>query len=201
MEVSDHYKSVQGISRGEYKEKGSKFIGLSYPVQSEEEVRNILTDLKKEYHDARHYCFAYVIGTENVVVRSSDDGEPSNSAGKPILTQIEIRELRNILVVVIRYFGGTLLGVGGLINAYKTAASEALENAKIITQVIKQRYSLIFHYPQMNSVMSLVKEPGINVVSKNLDNRCTLIIDIPFTQVEAFLNKCNRIDNLEVTKI
>jgi len=200
VDASDQYKSVLGISRGEYKEKGSKFIGLSYPVQSEEKVRNILFDLKKEYHDARHYCFAYGIGTKNVVVRSSDDGEPSNSAGKPILTQIEIRELRNILVVVIRYFGGTKLGVGGLINAYKTAASEALENAKIITQVINERYTLSYDYPQMNVVMSLAKEPGIDVVSKNFDNRCTLIIDIPSTQVKAFLNRCKRIDNLKVAR-
>ena len=201
MKTTDQYKTIQTASHGEYKEKGSKFISIAFPVRTEDEVKNRLTDLKKEFHDARHYCYAYIIGVDKSTIRSSDDGEPSNSAGKPILTQIEIRDLTNLLVVVVRYFGGTKLGVGGLINAYKTASSSALDKAKIITQVPKERYILTFDYPQMNNVMSLVKESGFDIISKNFDARCILTIDIPSPQAGEFLTRCKRIDNLEFSKV
>lgn len=200
MGTTSQYKSISSISRGKYREKGSRFIGIAFPVHSEEEVKEILTGLKKEYHDARHYCFAYVIGPEKEIIRANDDGEPSHSAGKPILTQIETRDLTNILVVVVRYFGGTLLGVGGLINAYKSAASEALENAKIIIKTIKKRLSLSFEYPQMNAVMSLTKDEDLDVISRTYELQCTLIVAIPKGKVEEFLKRCNQIDNLKVIR-
>jgi len=200
MGTTSQYKSISSISRGEYREKGSRFIGIAYPVHSEEEVKEILTCLKKEYHDARHHCFAYVIGPDKELIRSNDDGEPSHSAGQPILTQIETRDLTNILVVVVRYFGGTLLGVGGLINAYKNAASDALDNAKIFTRTVKERYRLAFAYPQMNAVMSLLKDKELDVISRNFKLSCSIIIEIPQDRAAAFLERCKRIENLEVTR-
>ncbi len=200
MGTTSQYKSISSISRGEYKEKGSRFIGIAYPVHSEDEVKEILTGLKKEYHDARHHCYAYVIGPDKEFIRTNDDGEPSHSAGKPILTQIETRDLTNILVVVIRYFGGTLLGVGGLINAYKSAASEALENANIYIRTVKERYRLVFEYPQMNPVMSLLKEKDLNVISRNFELSCSIIIEIPQDKAGEFIERCKRIENLKVTR-
>jgi len=200
MGTTSQYKSISSISRGEYREKGSRFIGIAYPVHSEDEVKEILTGLKKEYHDARHHCYAYVIGPDKEFIRTNDDGEPSHSAGKPILTQIETRDLTNILVVVIRYFGGTLLGVGGLINAYKSAASEALENANIYIRTVKERYRLVFEYPQMNPVMSLLKEKDLNVISRNFELSCSIIIEIPQDKAGEFIERCKRIENLKVTR-
>ncbi len=197
---NSQYKSISSISRGEYKEKGSRFIGIAFPVHAEDEVREIIADLKKEYHDARHHCFAYVIGPEKEFIRSNDDGEPSHSAGKPILTQIEVRDLTNILVVVVRYFGGTLLGVGGLINAYKSAASDALENAKIYVRTVKERYHLVFEYPQMNPVMSLLKEKDLDVISRNFELSCSIIVEIPKYKAGAFLERCKRIEKLNVSR-
>ncbi len=200
MENTSQYKSISSISHGEYREKGSRFIAIAYPVHTEDEVKDILTDVKKEYHDARHHCYAYVIGPDKEFIRSNDDGEPSHSAGKPILTQIEIRDLTNILVVVVRYFGGTLLGVGGLINAYKCAASEALENAKTYIRTVKERLRLKFEYPQMNAVMSLLKEKDLDVISRNFELSCTVIVEIPKEKAASFLERCERIDNLKISK-
>ncbi len=200
MGITSQYKSISSISHGEYREKGSRFIAIAYPVHTEDEVKDILADVKKEYHDARHHCYAYVIGTDKEFIRSNDDGEPSHSAGKPILTQIEIRGLTNILVVVVRYFGGTLLGVGGLINAYKSAASEALENAKIYVRTVKERYRLEFEYAQMNRVMSLLKVKELDVISRNFELSCSITVEIPQEKAAAFLERCKQIENLEVTR-
>lgn len=196
----NQYKSISSTSRGEYKEKGSRFIALAYPVHTEDEVKEIMAGVKKEFHDARHHCFAYIIGPDKEFIRANDDGEPSHSAGKPILTQIETRDLTNVLVVVIRYFGGTLLGVGGLINAYKSAASNALENAAIFTRTVNERYLLAFEYPQMNAVMSLLKEKDLNVISRKFELRCSILVEIPKERAASFLDRCERIDNLEVKK-
>ena len=200
MGSTSQYKSISSISRGEYREKGSRFIAIAYPVHTEDEVKEIVADVKKEYHDARHHCYAYVIGPDKEFIRSNDDGEPSHSAGKPIFTQIEIRDLTNILVVVVRYFGGTLLGVGGLINAYKSAASEALENAKIYVRAMKERFRLEFNYPQMNPVMSLLKEKDLEVISRNFELSCSIIVEMPKERAAAFLERCKRIENLKVKK-
>jgi uncharacterized YigZ family protein len=200
MGTTSEYKSISSISRGEYREKGSRFIGIAYPVHSEDEVKEIMAGLKKEYHDARHHCFAYVIGPDKEFIRAYDDGEPSHSAGQPILTQIETRDLTNILVVVIRYFGGTLLGVGGLINAYKSTASNALEKANIYTRTVKERYRLEFEYPQMNAIMSLVKEKDLNVISRSFELSCSILIEIPKEKAGAFLERCRRIEKLHVSK-
>lgn len=201
MSKPGQYRSIASISRGEFRDRGSKFIAFAYPVSTGDEVQSILSELKKEYHDARHYCYAFCLDPEKEITRSNDDGEPSGSAGNPILTQIEVRKLTNILVVVIRYFGGTLLGIGGLINAYKQAASDALEHARIITQVIKERYILRFDYAQMNAVMSLVKkEEDSDVISRTHELQCTMVIAIPKGKVKEFLNRCRRIENLKVTR-
>ncbi len=158
MLFSDTYKTIDSESRGLFKDRGSRFIGIAIPVTSQEEIKSRLAELKKEYHDARHHCFAWVLSPDRQAWRVNDDGEPSGTAGKPILGQINSRELTNVMVVVIRYFGGTLLGVGGLINAYRTAAADALDNADIVERHIVERWHISFPYAAMNDVMKVLKE-------------------------------------------
>ena len=143
---SDSYKTIKSFSHGIFRDKGSRFIANAYPVADQEAVKPILDSLRKEFHDARHHCYAYMLGRERSVWRVNDDGEPSGTAGKPILGQINSFGLTNILIVVIRYFGGTLLGVPGLINAYRSAASEAIANAKIIKCTVQDYYEITFPY-------------------------------------------------------
>ena len=179
MEKSDTYKTIdQPTEASLYKEKGSKFFGYAFPVKTEEEVKNHLDDLKKEHHTARHWCYAYQLGTEKIVYRVNDDGEPNNSAGMPIYGQIQSFDLTNILVVVVRYFGGTKLGVGGLIQAYKTASLLALESSSIIKRTVDKRIELKFEYKNMNKVMRLIKEHDLRIESQTmeLDCRITLLV-------------------------
>ena len=179
MEKSDTYKTIdQPTEASLYKEKGSKFFGYAFPVKTEEEVKNHLDNLKKEHHTARHWCYAYQLGTEKIVYRVNDDGEPNNSAGMPIYGQIQSFELTNILVVVVRYFGGTKLGVGGLIQAYKAAAQLALESSSIIKRTVDKRIELKFEYKNMNKVMRLIKEHDLRIESQTmeLDCRITLLV-------------------------
>ena len=200
MPATNQYKSISSVSQGEYRAKGSRFIDNAYPVHTEDEAKEIIDGIKKEHHDARHHCFAYVIGPDKEFIRANDDGEPSHSAGKPILTQIEVRDLTNILVVVVRYFGGTKLGIGGLINAYKTAASNALEKAKVFTRTVKERYRLKFEYSQMNPVMSLLKEKDLDVISRDFELSCSITVEIPKEKAAAFLERCERIENLKISE-
>ena len=155
--MEDVYQTIAEVSSGIFKDKGSKFLAFAYPVQTEEEVKQIISSLKKEHHSARHHCYAWRMGTENIVYRTNDDGEPSSTAGKPILGQLLSFNLTNTMVVVVRYFGGTLLGVSGLINAYKNAAADALSNAKIIQKRIETTWALLFTYHEMQDVMNLIK--------------------------------------------
>ena len=159
-----------------FKEKNSKFFGLAFPVTNEEEVKNILTEIKKAHFSARHWCYAYQIGTEKIQYRANDDGEPNNSAGMPIYGQIQSFEVTNVLVVVVRYFGGVKLGVGGLISAYKTAAQMALENATIIEKTIDKHFLIHFDYKNMNKVMRIIKEKNLDIVNQKMELSCEIEI-------------------------
>jgi uncharacterized YigZ family protein len=168
------YKTIASPSTGQFKEKGSKFLAFAFPVSSEEEVKAHLDDLRKKYHDARHHCYAYRINPRNVYERANDDGEPRHSAGTPILGQLLSVGVINILVVVVRYFGGTKLGVPGLINAYKTSARLALDGAKIVEQEIRETITIAFDYPELNHVMRFVKSFSANIEEQKMENRITM---------------------------
>ena len=173
----DTYKTLAAPSEEVlFKEKNSKFFGLAFPVTNEEEVKNILTEIKKAHFSARHWCYAYQIGTEKIQYRANDDGEPNNSAGMPIYGQIQSFEVTNVLVVVVRYFGGVKLGVGGLISAYKTAAQMALENATIIEKTIDKHFLIHFDYKNMNKVMRIIKEKNLDIVNQNMELSCEIEI-------------------------
>ncbi|GGG20150.1 hypothetical protein GCM10011323_25310 [Pontibacter amylolyticus] len=176
--MEDTYRTVESPSEGIYKEKGSKFIALAYPVYTEEEVKEILSDLRKQYYDARHHCYAYSLGADKSRYRANDDGEPNHSAGDPILGQIRSFDLSNVLVVVIRYFGGTKLGVSGLINAYKTSTAEALTNATIVEKHETTLLQVHFAYPQMNDVMGLVKEYELGVKDQQFELDCRMTLEV-----------------------
>ena len=172
------YRTIAEPVKGSFKDRGSKFLSFIYPVQNELDIRDSLERLKKKYHDARHHCYAYRIGVEPVFIRANDDGEPSNSAGKPILNQIEKHDLTNILVVVVRYFGGKLLGVGGLINAYRTATVIAIESSRIVQKKIRHQYRLTFEYPQMNDIMMIMKENQVATSDQVFEASCAMNISI-----------------------
>lgn len=178
MLFDDTYKTITQTSSGLYKEKGSKFIALAYPVTNEDEVKEILAELKKEYYNARHHCYAYVIGPDKSAWRVNDDGEPSGTGGRPIHGQIQSFDLTNILIVVVRYFGGTKLGVSGLINAYKAAAKDALSQAEIIEKTVNEVYKLEFPYEEMNDVMRIIKEENIDILDNQYDEACIITYSI-----------------------
>jgi uncharacterized YigZ family protein len=167
MLFEDTYKTIESSSTGLYKEKGSKFLAFAYPVRTEMEVKKILEELRKEYYDARHHCYSYVLGYDKSAWRINDDGEPSGTAGKPIYGQIQSMDLTNILVVVIRYFGGIKLGVSGLINAYQLSALDALKNASVSERTINEIYRLHFPYEMINDAMRLVKDEGLQIIQSS----------------------------------
>ncbi len=175
--INDTYKTIEQASTEIlFKEKNSKFYGYAFPVISEEEVKAHIERLKKEHFSARHWCYAYQIGTEKIQYRANDDGEPNNSAGMPIYGQIQSYEVTNILVVVVRYFGGVKLGVGGLISAYKTAAQMALEDAEIVVKTIDKHFTLAFSYAHMNKVMRIIKEKNLTIVSQKMELDCEIVV-------------------------
>jgi len=179
MSESDTYKTIKSASQEVlFKDKNSKFFGYIFPILKEEEVKAHLEALKKKHHAARHWCYAYQLGIENFKFRANDDGEPNNSAGQPIYGQIQSFELTNILIVVVRYFGGTKLGVGGLINAYKTAAQMAIEASKIITKTIDERFKITFEYKDMNKVMRIIKEKQLRIINQEMEMKCLLEISV-----------------------
>ena len=175
IQFSDKYKEIKSNTTGIYKEKGSKFIAYAFPVYSENEVKEKRDEVRKLEHSARHHCYAYILHADKSVQRANDNGEPSSTAGKPILGQILSNDLTNILIIVVRYFGGVKLGVPGLIRSYKTGASEAIINATIITKTIKEYYEVSFKYLQMNDVMRLVKEFDLEVISTDFRINCKLV--------------------------
>ena len=175
MEVlSDSFLSISGESRGVYREKASKFIAIALPVATEEEVKAHLELLRRDYHDANHHCYAYRLGADTAGYRVNDDGEPSGSAGKPIYGQILSTGLSDVLVVVVRYFGGTKLGIPGLIHAYKTAAREALDSADIIEKVIRVQFRVTFEYKIINEIMRILKEDGIKIINQSSGENCEI---------------------------
>ena len=174
--MNDLFKTIQNPAEGLYKEKGSKFLARAYPVAREESIKEHLASLQKLYHDARHYCYAWRLTPEKTQYRVNDDGEPSGTAGKPIFGQIVSRDLTNVLVVVIRYFGGTKLGVGGLIRAYRSAANDALDQAHIIECRVYDRLKLDFEYGQMNSVMKAIKDKELEFEDQQFDMECSLVL-------------------------
>ncbi len=178
MMFEDTYHTITAPSKGIYKEKGSKFIAIAYPVHTEEEVKEKLEEVRKEYHDARHHCYAYVLGFDKSAHRYNDDGEPSGTAGRPIFGQIQSKNLTNILIIVVRYFGGTKLGVSGLITAYKTSSKEALESADIISQTVNDVYEISFEYPLMNEVMRVIKDEEIKILEQDFQLSCKLKFSI-----------------------
>lgn len=189
MLFEDTYKTIESESSGLYKEKGSKFIALAYPVKSESEVKEIIDQIKKKYYDARHHCYAYVLGFDKSAWRVNDDGEPSGTAGKPIHGQLLSYDLTNTLVVVVRYFGGTKLGVSGLINAYKQAARDALQNATIIEKTINEVYKLSFPFESMNDAMKIVKDFGLQIVDSNYDSNAYIIYKIRLNDAQKVIAK------------
>lgn len=184
--VKDTYKSISAPSQGSYKDKGSKFLAFAYPVTSEEEVKGILDGLRKEYFDARHHCYAYRIGVEGEKWRINDDGEPSSTAGKPIFGQLLSYGLSDILIVVVRYFGGIKLGVPGLILAYRSAAADAIANGTIICKTATARFTLRFDYQKMNSVMKVLKDFGITPGKQQYDNECVMDVEVRLRDVDIF---------------
>ena len=178
MLFEDTYLTIEKKSEGEYKDKGSKFLAYAFPIKKETEVKEFLAELRKMHHGARHHCYAFVLGANKLSYRANDDGEPSYTAGKPILGQIQSKDLTNILIVVVRYFGGTLLGVSGLINAYKTAANEAIKNNEIIEKTINEVYEINFEYTLLNEVLKTLKEQKATITSQVFENNCEISFSV-----------------------
>ena len=191
--MSDEYKTITSTSEGYYTEKRSKFLAFAHHVETLDEIKDILSSYRKKYYDARHVCYAYMLGAERLEFRANDDGEPSSTAGKPILGQINSHDLTNILIVVVRYYGGINLGTSGLIIAYKTAAADAIEHATIVSQQVEERVEFSFPYVMMNLVMRIVKEMGPRVVSQSYDNTCQIVLSIRKSNAEMLRQKLNKL--------
>lgn len=200
MSQAEFYTTIEKSAVAEYKDRGSKFIAYAYPVETPDDFKKCLEEVKKEHPKASHHCFAYRIGLDNNIYRVNDDGEPSGTAGKPILGQIDSKQLTNILIVVVRYFGGTLLGVPGLINAYKTAASLVLQVTPTVTKPIEENYILHFDYTQMNEVMMVVKQLNCTVIRQEMQLFCDLEIGIPKSKITEALYRIKDIRGVEVSK-
>lgn len=196
---SDIYRTIAGESHGLYKDRGSRFIALAIPVTDQNEIKLKLEELRKEYHDARHHCYAWVLGPDRQTWRANDDGEPSGTAGRPILGHLNSRELTDILIVVIRYFGGTLLGVSGLINAYRSAAKDALSNAHIIEKTVMQAFIIKFPYLSMNDVMKVLKEEECSQSAHSYGNDCSVEISVRSSAAERITERLRKIDGLTAT--
>ncbi len=197
MELQDQYRSIAAPSEGLFKDNGSRFIALAYPVETEEEVRSIVAGLRKEYHDARHHCYAYRLGYKGDLWRASDDGEPSGSAGRPILGQIDSIGLSDILVVVVRYFGGIKLGIPGLIRAYKTSTADALSSARIVDKIASRHFRLQFEYLSMNAVMKVLKDMDLPQRAQNFGESCSLETSVRLASVEDFIQRIGNTAKLE----
>ena len=196
-DIIDIYKTIEKPCKGVYKEKGSKFISYAYPVYNEEEIKEHVKELKEEYYDARHHCFAWQLGTDGLRYRANDDGEPSGTAGKPIYGQLRSMELTNILVVVVRYFGGTKLGVPGLIHAYKEATIDVINNGVIVEKTINDVYNVYFDYFVMNDIMKIVKEEKLDIVNQQFDLSCNIEFSLRKSEVEKVVQRFNKIDSVK----
>jgi uncharacterized YigZ family protein len=198
MLFEDTYKTIKSQAEGLFKDRGSKFYAFAYHIESENEVKALVENLRKEHFKAVHHCYAYRLGLDKSNFRVNDDGEPSGTAGKPILNTLLSQEITNILVVVVRYFGGTLLGVPGLINAYKSATVEALTTADIIEKTVNDIYSVGFDFVQMNDVMKVVKEFNLKIRNQTYDNQCVMELEFRKTLTNQVIGKLEKIDNIAV---
>lgn len=194
---ADTYRTIKDSSRGIFKDKGSKFLAFAYPVVTEAEIKLLVDHLRKEYFDARHHCYAYRLGAEKLMFRANDDNEPSGTAGKPILGQIVSNDLTNILIVVVRYFGGTLLGTTGLINAYRNASADAITNATIVEKQVFAVYQLSFDYQHVNYVMKIVKDYDLSIFDQNFELTCSLKVKFRLSMVESMLQKFSPLYGIE----
>ena len=191
--TTDEFKTISNVGEGTYSEKRSKFLAFSHHVETEEQVKDIVAQYRKKYYDARHVCYAYMLGAERQVFRANDDGEPSSTAGKPILGQINSNELTDILIVVVRYYGGVNLGTGGLIVAYKTAAAEAIAVSEIEIRQVEELVTYNFPYVMMNDVMRVVKEMKPRIVNQVYDNTCEITLSIRKSEAEQLKNRLDKL--------
>lgn len=199
--MEDTYKTILTPSEGLFKDKGSKFIAFAFPVNSEDEIREIIQTIKKEHHSARHHCYAWRLGYNKALFRANDDGEPSSTAGKPILGQIQSFDLTNIMIVVVRYFGGTLLGVSGLINAYRNAASDAINQALIVEKLVEQQLIVEFDYGVMNEVMKIFKDEKLPQINPQFDLKCQITSHIRMSEFQRITELFQKIEGLSVTNL
>lgn len=202
MKTSDTYKTISKPStEALFKDKNSKFFGYAFPVTNEAQIKNHIDELKKQHHSASHWCYAYQFGTEEITYRVNDDGEPSNSAGQPIYGQIQSFKITNVLIVVVRYFGGVKLGVGGLINAYRTTAQLALENANIIEKTIDINFLITFEYKNMNKVMRIIKEKQLKIVNQVLELDCNIEISVRKSNAKVTFEIFDQLYEVKIKKI
>ncbi|MBD1365806.1 YigZ family protein [Mucilaginibacter sp. ZT4R22] len=198
MLFDDTYKTIAQPAEGIFRDRGSKFLGYAYPIGSDADIKSIVAKLKAEHPKANHHCWAIRLGIDRSVFRVNDDGEPSGTAGRPILNTLLSKNITNVLVVVVRYFGGTLLGVPGLINAYKLTTEAALEQAEIINKTVNDIYTITFEYPQMNDVMRIIKEEQLQVLEQTSELNCNIKFSIRKTQVEQVMSKLNKQTGVKV---
>ncbi len=191
--MTDEYQTITTTSEGYYTEKRSKFLAFAHHVESVDEIKVILAQYRKKYYDARHVCYAYMLGADRAEFRANDDGEPSSTAGKPILGQINSNELTDILIVVVRYYGGVNLGTSGLIVAYREAAADAIAHAEIVTRQVEEVITYTFAYPQMNDVMRIVKEMNPRILSQTYDNTCEIRLSIRQSEAEQLRNRLSKL--------
>jgi uncharacterized YigZ family protein len=197
MLFDDTYRTIGKPAEGIFRDRGSKFLAFAYPIIHENELKNILLPLKNEHPKANHHCWAMRLGIDRSVFRINDDGEPSGTAGRPILNTLLSRDLTNLVVIVVRYFGGTLLGVPGLINAYKIATEEALKQAVVIEKTVNDIYTINFEYVQMNDVMKVIKDDTLAIIDQVFDNDCSITVSIRKTQVNQVLGKLGKINSVK----
>lgn len=201
-EIKDTYKTITKPSEETlFKDRNSKFFGYAFPVFTEEDIKERLEELRKQHHTARHHCYAWQLGTEKIRFRANDDGEPSNSAGQPIYGQIQSFDVTNILIVSVRYFGGTKLGVGGLINAYRTSAQLALEASEIVEKTIDVHYKLKFGYDMMNKVQRIIKERNLDIINQKLELDCEYTISVRKKEAESIFEVFDSLFKVEIKKI
>lgn len=200
-QIPDSYKSIATESKGLFKDNGSRFIAHAYPVETEEEVKEIVAALKKEYYDARHHVYAYRLGYKGDRFRANDDGEPSGSSGRPVLGQIDSNGLSDILIVVVRYFGGIKLGIPGLIRAYKTSAADAIANARIVEKIASKVFRVRFGYLNMNGVMKVMKEMGLEQRNQKFDMECSIDTTVRLSLVDSFLERIGDVEGCFVEEI
>ena len=191
--MTDEFKTISTTSEGFYSEKRSKFLAFAHHVEALDDIKELLAGYRKKYYDARHVCYAYMLGAERTDFRANDDGEPSSTAGKPILGQINSNELTDILIVVVRYYGGVNLGTSGLIVAYREAAADAISHATIETRQVEERITYSFAYPQMNDVMRIVKDMNPRIISQTYDNTCEIVLSIRKSEAEQLRQRLSKL--------